>query len=325
MQKTSRIILIGTAIYLGIGFFSPIFAFEVQKLPNISVADDFTLGPGKIEIFLNPGEKITRTLSITNRLGKAMKFNVGIEDFEGSLTGETAMVLLGGNKGPYSLKNYLKPELTEFTLAHGEKMLLPVEISIPQGIEPGGLYGSVLISSSPLDKRLEEEKEKAKGQVQLIGRIGCLFFVRINGEVDEKGFLEKFDTSNSKKFYQEGPISFSISYRNEGNVHLNPYGLIEIKNLLGKKIGEIEIDPYFAMPKSLRYREVKWERGLGLGIYTATLSLNRGYQDIIDTTKISFWILPWKIILLVFVGFLVLFLLIWWIAAHFEIRPKNKS
>jgi len=324
MKKKILQTLIGVlAVFLGLGIFSPVLAYEIEKLANIPVTNDFTLGPGKVEIFIDPGAKQTRNLLITNRLGKEMKFKVEIEDFEGSPTGEVAAVLLGGKKGPYSLRDYLYPEITEFTLAHGERMVLPVEISIPEGIEPGGLYGSVLVSTVPSAEELAEEEEVSKGQIQIKGRIGSLFFIRVKGEAAEEGRLEKFDTADSKRFYQKMLISFSVLYRNTGNVHLNPYGVIEIKNLLGKKVDEIEIEPYFAMPKSMRYIEKKWDKDLGLGLYTATLSLNRGYKDIIDTAKISFWILPWKILLSAGIIIFFAIFLIWWSVAHFEIRKKQ--
>jgi len=325
MKNSFSLFLFGRValiIYFCLAGISPVFAFEIQKLANVLVENDFTVGPGKVELFLNPGESVTRNLLITNRLGRPMKFRVELEDFTGSLSGERAAVLLGDRKGPYSLKDFLNPEIREFTLAHGERMVLPVTVTIPSDMEPGGLYGSVLISTSPSEDLLEREKEKAKGQVRLVARVGALFFVRVKGAVKEEGRLEKFDTVDSKKFYQSGPIYFSIYYRNTGNVHLDPYGIIEIKNILGKKIGEIEIEPYFAMPNSLRYREIKWDRKLGIGKYTATLSLNRGYNDIIDTAEITFWILPWKIILIVAVLLFIIVFIIWWVATHFEIRRK---
>ena len=322
MKKLLSLFLIGTVFFIILGFFQPIFAYEIQKLTNVQVENDFTLGPGTIEVFLDPGEKVTRSLLITNRLGKIMNFKVEIEDFEGSVTGEKSAILLGEKKGPYSLKDYLKPELTEFTLAHGERMVLPIEVLIPESMEPGGLYGSVLISTSP-QEGIPEEEAVVKSQVRLIARIGSLFFVRVKGEADEDGILEKFDTTGSKRFYEKDLISFSIFYQNKGNVHLNPYGIIEIKNILGRKVAGIEIEPYFAMPKSLRYREVELKRGLWLGYYNATLYLNRGYDDIIDEAKISFWILPWKIILIFGIAIFFLFWLLWWFIIHFEIRKKS--
>jgi len=317
------ILLVGLTFWVGLAVIS---AYEIQDLTGVEEKGDFVLGPGKTELWLDPGEKTTGQLLITNRLGRTMDFKISIEDFKGSRDPAETTILLGEEKGPYSLKDYLHPEITEFTLKHGQRMVLSVEISIPKDAEPGGLYGSVLISTSPPRAELEVEKEMARGQMQLISRLGCLYFIRVKGEVIEDGFLKELKMKEAvKKFYEKGPISFELFFENNGNVHLNPYGGIEIYNLLGKKIDEIEVEPYFAMPDSLRLREVKWQKGLLFGRYTALASINRGYGDIIDQKSINFWVIPWKIILAGLVG---LYLIIWffkWIVSHLEIRKKTPS
>ena len=319
------IVILGVVCLWFLGGAGGALAYEIERMSDMPVYDDFTIGPGKIEAFLDAGDTTVRNLSITNRLGRAMYFNIELEDSMGSPSGSRSVILLGKERGPYSLKDYLYPEVMGFVLKHGERMILPVRISIPYGMEPGGLYGSVIISTSPVSVGLEREDDITKGQVQIIARLASLVFVRVKGDADESGFLESFDTVDSKNIYSKGPVRFSLRFRNTGNVHLNPYGKIEIKNILKKEIGEIEIQPYFAMPESLRSREVEWDRGLGLGRYTATISLNRGYQDIVDTMTVSFWILPWKIITIVGGLCLLLILLIWWIAVHLEVRRKPKK
>jgi hypothetical protein len=251
-----------------------------------------------------------------------MDFKIAIEDMRGSRNTEDTVVFLGEEKGPYSLKDYVKPELTEFTLNQGQRMVLPVEISIPQDAEPGGLYGSLLVSTNPPKTEGETEANKAKGQIQLISRLGALFFIRVKGDAKEEGVLKDFTAG--KNFYEKGPISLKVLYENNGSVHLNPYGVIEIRNIFGKKIDEIAVEPYFAMPDSVRMREAKWERDLLFGKYTASLSLNRGYKDIIDQKSISFWVFPWKIILIGFLALIVLISFFVWIVSHFELKRKKK-
>jgi len=307
-------------MFFGLSF-SLVLAYQIEDLTDVPVANDFVLGVGKIELWLDPGEKYTRELYITNRIGETMDFKVEIEDFKGSRDPKEAVILLGEEKGPYSLKDYLTPEITEFTLSHGQRMILPVEISIPPDAEPGGLYGSILVSAHPILTPAEVEELKAKGQIKLVSRLSSLFFIRVKGEAKEDGLLKDFKIE--KKYYEKGPIPFQILFENNGNVHLAPYGVIEIYNILGKKVDEIELDTWFALPDSLRLREVKWERGLLFGKYTALTSINRGYQDIIDQKAVEFWVIPWKIIL---AGILAIGLIVWfliWIAGHFEIRKKS--
>lgn len=320
VKKPILLILVIGGLFFGIGILST-QAYKIEDLTDVPVKNDFVLSGGKVEIWMDAGDTYTKELMITNRLGKTMDFKVEIEDFTGSRDPAETVKLLGEERGPYSLKDYLKPEITEFTLNHGQNMILPIEISIPQDAEPGGLYGSVLVSAHPILTPAEIEEQKAKGQIELVSRLASLFFIRVKGDAIENGSLKEFKTLNN--YYEQGPISFELLFENNGNVHLTPYGIIEIYNILGKKVDEIELDPWFALPDSLRSREVKWERGLLFGRYTALATINRGYQDILDQKSINFWVIPWKIIL---AGLLGLFLIIWffkWLFSKFEIRRKT--
>lgn len=311
-------------ILLFISCFGIALAYEIQDLTNVDIKNDFVLGPGKIDAWLSPGESYKQDLLITNRLGRETQFRVQVEDFKGSRDPEEATILLGEEKGPYSLRDYIKPELYEFNLKHGQRIVLPIEINIPKDAEPGGLFGAVLISSSPSQEVTQGEKDKAKTQMNVISRLGTLIFVRVKGDVKEDGFLKEIKAGkNDQRVYEQGPVPFDLYYENNGNVSLNPYGFIEIKNILGKKIDEIEVKPFFAMPDSLRMREIKWDRNMLFGRYTATLFLNRGYKDIVDTKSVTIWIMPWKIITIGSIGLVFIVWILRWLFSRFEFRRKS--
>lgn len=297
-------------------------AYEIETLIETPIEGDVVLGPGKIEVWLSPGEKTIKTIYFTNRTGRSINFLVNIEDFKGSRNPTTGTMFLGEEKGPYSLKDYLHPDTKEFTLEHGQRISLPIEIAIPEDAEAGGRYGVVFASALP-PKIEAEVTEEVKPTIGVISRVGCLFFVRVKGEVIENGFLESFTTLNGKNYYENGPIGFELLFENNGNVHLAPYGILEITNLLGKKVAEIELDPWFAMPDSIRLREVKWDKRFLFGRYRALASVNRGYQDIIDKKSINFWVIPWKLILAIFIGLFLIIGFFYWIITHFEIKKKR--
>jgi len=323
MKKEIKKILLISAIFSGI-IINAALAYEIQDLTNVEINNDFVLGPGKIELTLAPGAKVIKEFTITNRLGKDMDFKVGVEDFKGSRDPEQVTVLMGEEKGPYSLRDYIKPEITQFTLKHGQRMVLPVQISIPQDAEPGGLYGAVLISTNPPQNLPQTEKDAAQTQMNIISRLGTLVFVRVEGDVKEEGLFKEIKTGKTdQKLYEKGPITFDLYYENNGNISLNPYGIIEIKNVLGKKIDEVEVKPFFAMPDSLRLREVRWDKTMLFGRYTATASINRGYQDIIDVKETAFWIIPWKIVAAGIVGLVLIIWFFKWVFGHFEFRKKK--
>lgn len=320
MKKT--LLVIGWLLFL-FGA-SSAFAYEVQLIEDTPVKEDFVLGPGKTDLVLDPGDKTTKQLTVTNRLGKDTKFKIEIEDFAGSYDTDQTVKLFGAVEGPYSMKDYLHPEIYEFSLKHGERIILPIEIEIPEDSESGGLYASVLVSTVPS----EAEAEKNKGQTKLISRLGTLFFVRVSGDVYESGFLQDFKVSDSSKtFYEKGPIPFEIMFKNEGNIHIMPSGKIEINNFLGKKVAELEVDSYFSMPDSVRKRVVNWERENLFGFYTAHLTLDKNYQieqNESEERSVSFWVIPWKIILLAVFALYVLIFILRKILGSFKFEIKKK-
>lgn len=274
-------------------------------------AGDFVVGPGRTEIVLRPGESVTREISVTNRITDGREFLLEVEDITGTTDGSRSVTLASGERGPYSVQDYITMPATSFTLDLGERARIPVTISVPTDAEPGGHYGSVLVSTV----RAADSQEINTPQSPVIARIGSLFFIRVTGDAETAGETKELSLINGKWWYEKGPVEFGIVYENTGSVHLNPYGEISIKNMFGEQVGFVELEPWFVLPKSLRLREISWDREFLLGRYTATAQVNRGYEDLVDEVSITFWVLPWKI-----VGgiFLILFMVVFTTRAFFR-------
>lgn len=314
-------IVLGVTFLMAFSFVGIVFAFEKTKT-EMKAQNDFVVEPGKTEIFINPGETITKSITITNRIGKSVKFKLTTEDMIGTNDSGSPIKLLGDEKGPYSIRNFMEPEISEFTLDLGEKIIIPVRVSVPIDAEPRGYYGALIVSNEP-EVLGEEQSKETEGKARIVSRIGSLFFLRINGEGKESGNLEDFKIIGpSKTFYENRPKGFEISFKNTGNVHLVPYGKIIIRNVLGKDVGSIPVDAYFSLPDSIRYREVLWSEGTGLGRYTAHLSLFPGFGSENQEASLAFWIIPWKILVVTFVGLIILISFIYYVLTRFELKKK---
>lgn len=321
MSTYNKIFLTGLLAVLGVCLATQnAYAYQVDTLQSVPSQRDFVVGPGKEEITINPGEKKTVFITVTNRMGDDREFNLATEDFTGSSDPKTTVVLLGNDHGPYSLKDYIKPEVTKLDLKQGQRATIAVTISIPSDAQPGGRYGSILTST--VSKASTVATKDVAGGAAIISRIGTLFFVRIPGAVKEEGSVKEFSTTNHKSLFTSGPIPMQILFQNDGSMYLSPYGQIHVKNMFGSEVGSADIDPWFSMPNSLRLREISWDKGFLFGRYVATVDINRGYGDIIDHKSVVFWVIPIKVIIAVFVGIIALFVLVRFIASKFEIRMK---
>lgn len=277
---------------------------------NIQVGD-FVVGPGRSEITVSPGETVIQEITVTNRISPGRVFNLEVEDITGSADGSKAVSLTGNERGPYSLRDYVSFPEKSITLDLGERARIPVKITVPADAEPGGLYGSVLVSTDRSPQATDENVSRSP----IIARIGSLLFVRVRGNAEIGGETKGIQVVGNKWWFEKGPVPLAITYENTGAVHVNPYGEVSIKNMFGEEVGFVELEPWFVLPKSLRSREFDWDREFLLGRYTVTAKINRGYDNKIDEVSTSFWVLPWK---LVAGAFLIIFILIFGIRAFFR-------
>ncbi|MCA9359121.1 hypothetical protein KC926_02860 [Candidatus Kaiserbacteria bacterium] len=277
---------------------------------NIEVGD-FVVGPGRTEIEVSPGETVIQEISVTNRISETREFRLEVEDITGSKDGSSAVSLTGDERGPYSIRDYISFPEDSFVLELGERARIPVTITVPKDAEPGGYYGSVLVSTV----RIGTDPDSAAPRSPIIARVGSLIFLKVKGETKTEGKTLDLSLLNDKWWYEKGPIELGILYENTGSVHVNPYGELAITNMFGEQVGFVELEPWFVLPNSLRVREITWDREFLLGRYTVKAQINRGYEDVIDEVSVSFWVMPWKIVGGVF---FVLFIVIFSIRAFFR-------
>lgn len=295
--------------------------FKIEQLSGEVNQGDFVVGPGRAEIEVKPGQTITYEISVSNRISDDRTFNLVVEDMVGSPDGESAVTLLGDAVGPHTVRDFIKLPKNSFNLKLGERARIPVTISIPPDAEPGGYYGSVLVST--IRSTSEAGNGGTSAQSPVIARIGTLFFITVPGEVKKDGRFTDFLLVNNQTWFEKGPIKMNLVFENNGSVHLNPYGEIRVKNFFGEEVGMTELEPWFVLPESVRSRPVDFDRELLLGRYVATAYVNRGYDDVVDEKTVVFWVMPWKIV----AGtFLIIFAVIFAITAffrRFELKRKD--
>lgn len=296
--------------------------YVTEPILGDDIIGDFVVGPGKIDISIAPGQTKVVEMTVTNRTGATRIFEMGAEDTQGSQDPSQALVLLGDTRGPYSLKDYLSVQMPRFELKHNQRARIPVTISVPADAEPGGLYGSMLVSTVTN----EAQKGDTPGTVPqsaVVARVGTLFFVTVPGAAKKEGSLREFNTIPKKTFFQTSPINFGFLFENKGSIHLAPYGELRIRNMFDEEVGYVRLDPWFVLPNAVRLREVAWNRDFLFGRYTATVYINRSYDNIVDELSFSFWVLPWKPLLGGFVGLFFIFFIIRSFFKNFEFKRKK--
>jgi len=295
-------------------------ATKIEQISNIGDANDYVVGPGKEYLYLDPGQSVTREIHVTNRFHKDRSFHLDLQDFKGS-NGANLIEFMGLLAGPYSLKDYLHPEVKDFQLKPGDRMTIPVTITIPKDAVPGGLYAAIMVTTEDNKQPGETPPNKIAGALPLKSELAVLYFVRVNGPVKEDGNLKSFKSNKGIYWSEKDKIGFSYSFANNGSVYLNPYGEVEIKNLYGSVVDRLKVDASYVLPSSTRTNVINWDKGFSMGRYTAKLTLNRGYlgqKDIQDVKTVTFWVIPWIYIVIFLVCLFILIAIIQGIRSWFR-------
>jgi hypothetical protein len=285
-------------------------------VPSVAIGSEpaiasgaFVVRPAKLEIALPPGGTVTRMLTLSNGTALPLAVAVSFEDI--APQAQTSAVddpiaLLGTQTGTHSLKEFVSTKEKTLSILSGQTIEVPIVVRAPISASPAGHYGSVVLTFTPVLSLGASQRES----VAIESRLATLFFVRIEGEVREEGKVVEFGLFNgaqtTRSPNEDTPLRFQVAYENTGSVHLNPYGRLSLKSMLGKT-STVVIDPWAVLPGGVRMREIDVHEPLSVGYHTATLEQNRGYKDIVDTYTVHFWVIPTieQTILIVF-GFILL-------------------
>ena len=281
-------------------------------LPTLSVlaqSSGIKISPIRVDKMVDPGDAFGETIIVTNLSDVDRTFYFYINDFQaGSGESGTAEIVPPGSTDEYSLASWVKITGEGIRLSPGEKREVSYTIQVPDSASPGGHYGAIVVAAQSPDVRQAAEERGAA--ISISQQTGCLVLLKVSGETIEKAMIRDFNVGGD---INKSPINanFIARVENMGNVHLKPHGTIDIKNMFGKKVAILRVNDEGSnvLPSSVRRFETIWEENFGFGRYTASLALSfgtfaseggQGRQTIYS--DISFWVLPWNIIIPVALG-----------------------
>ncbi len=295
-----------TIASLSIFLFFPVLTFA-QSGQSLSVT------PPLFQLSVNPGDVWQSSVKIVNVNDTELVVFAEVVNFEP--VGEHGQ----GKFNPILNETEKTGTLAEWIeVANGPYIIPPQQskeisffVDVPDDASPGGHFAAILIGTQP------PRDSKNKLIVQVSQAVTSLFFVRIEGDVNEAGGIREFKMKDG--FVPEPHAEFLLRFENKGNVHLQPRGDIIITNMWGKERGVIPINhlTHFGnvLPNSIREFDFSWKGESSIteiGRYKAIVTLAYGENGIKSTSAITyFWVLPVKGTLIT-LGLLTLF--IWFIS-----------
>lgn len=266
------------------------------------------ISPPVVELDANPGQTVTTQIRVRDVTQGTLDVHGTVDDFgAGSEEGGQPQILLNESGATrFSLK-YWVTGVPNLTLGPGELKTTTITIQVPSNAEPGGHYGVVRFTGVP-------PSMEGTG-VALSASVGTLILFTVNGNITHNlsvadfatGVEPRVDIWSPMSFFEHGPVGFLVRTHNTGSVHEMPKGSITITNMFGRKDTAIAVNATGGnvLPDSYRRFYETWSEKELFGHYTAALALTYDGNKSLSE-KISFWVIPWKLILLVLLGLVVI-------------------
>ena len=281
------------------------------------------ISPPLVTLTADPGKSIKTTVLIRNVSKTDLVVTGEANDFVAAGEDGTPKVLLDPNEtSPYSMKDWITIP-NKLTLIPKEIKSMTLNINVPADASPGGHYGVVRFTGTP---------PNLEGQgVSLSASLGSLIFMTVSGDITENMSVEKFNVSKNGKtgsIFESTPLKFAEQIKNAGNIHERPGGAVTITNMFNKTVATFSYNPdaRYILPGSTRLFEQNVDKQeLGgkrlFGKYTAKLTVTYGEKnDKTTTSTVTFWVIPWKIILIIIGGLIAAFFIL-----RFAIKRYNRA
>ncbi|MFZ2544848.1 MAG: hypothetical protein WAW80_02640 [Candidatus Saccharimonadales bacterium] len=288
--------------------------FSIQVSPSPLVAD------------VKPGE--TKNLEIKVRNSGSDAEELKIEPRKFTVDKQTGKVELDDSEAP-EIAPWISFNPQIFTVKPGEWSTVKIRVSLPK--ESGFSYSLALVINRTKDP-------KATGATRVI-RGSVAVFTLIN--VDRPGAtrkLEVTDFKTSQTVYEYLPTDLSVSFQNTGNTIVQPYGNIFIQRGSNDTIPiatlPVNDKKGYLLPGTPRTLETQWNDGFPvfrkstdtngqqkqelewnwskltdfrIGPYKAKLIAiyNDGQRDVPIEREVTFWVVPWRSILIILLILLV--------------------
>jgi hypothetical protein len=316
---------------LAILCFGAVFFSTPKVLAATTTGSNLTTSPIATDLSIKPGQSGSTILQAQNDGTTPEIISVKLDKF--SPNGDLGEANITSPNSTDPSASWVHFSQTSFVAQPGVWNSIKMTVDVPSYATLGYYYAVLFIPKSSVQASATVN-EQYKGA----NAIYVLVDTNSSNEVKQLS-LTSFNSVSG--LYQFLPATFNVVVKNTGNIHLIPQGDIYISRTPnGKAIDTLDINSTLGnvLPYSSRQFSVSWEDGLPafvakkvggqtindkkgqiieelhwnfsepiskfrFGKYYAHLVLvyNNGNRDIPINAYLSFWVIPWKLILIILI------------------------
>lgn len=297
--------------------FLVVFLFSFKT--NIFAQSPLSIGtaPASEKLQLTPGEKHEGEIVVWNLSEKTTTYTILVRGFRQVENQPGTAIMLTETeekRALYSASSWVKVSKQEIELVPNKNEKIFYEINVPDDVTKGEY--TVIIAF------ISDTESKSLGTTAFTTlTAGTPMLIKVGDEFVENAELLKFTTD--RNFYETPTIRFETRIKNLGDTHISPVGEIILTNIFKQEVGSITFNAngQSILRDNTGNYETVWDYGsfltkdkkLILGPIDAKLivtyrNFQPGFAPLVAET--SFWILPWKYIILALLIFVTTMILL---------------
>jgi len=295
--------------FLGTALLILLSGSQIASAANTAGGNGLRVSPVTTNLTISPGTSQVVTIDVTNVTSSPATLQAIINDFTANPneSGDPAIILNPTQyASSHSLKRFVQP-ISNFSLAPGQEVAVPVTITIPKSAAGGGYYGVVRFAPASLSTNPNQN-------VTLAGSVGSLILIKVPGNIKEQLSVASFDVrknGNPSSFFTSSKgLTATIRFQNEGNIQEAPFGKILLRNRSGKILSEYELNntypPGNVLPDSIRKFGITLTGIKSFGQYKLEGNFGYGSTGQLLSASTTFYVVP----ISVMVGFVLIVLLL---------------
>lgn len=310
------------------------------------------VSPSPLVVTLKPGQTTTYDLKIRNAGSQTEKLKIAPRSF--TIDDNTGQIKFDDTKPPAEIGDWIHFGSPNFTIDPGQWYTQKVTLAIPK--EAGFSYSFGLVITRQDAPAATNNTRALKGSVAI--------FTLVN--IDKPGATRTLQIDSfkaDKSVYEYLPATLNLRLKNTGNTIVRPTGNIFVQRKSGDvtPISTLPLNPNegYILPNQTRMLPIQWDDGfpmvrtttdengmvkksvdwnwsnlshIRIGRYTAKVIAiyNDGQRDIPVTGEVSFWVIPWKLLLIPLVVLILIGIGVWSITTKLisglrSRKPKQKS
>lgn len=223
----------------------------------------------KVELELAPGETYSGEISVENPDPDETIIHMYVEDWVYSPGGTGEKKFSPAGTTPLSASKWINFSEPGAPLKPYGKALTHYTVTVPPDAK--GAYYTVLFFETKLGPANTSGEDGVS--VQVAGRIGSLFFIRIKGATDRAGDVQKVTVQPP---LGNQPMVIETTFQNTGNVDITLGGNFLVMSPEGKVLGRGDLAAIYTFPGVTETRKTEWVGKLPKGTHQLVLTYNLG-------------------------------------------------